>query len=45
MASMLIQTPPGEESRAAEGIEDVDLTGKHAPVTGAASGLGAEATR
>ncbi|WP_086859442.1 SDR family NAD(P)-dependent oxidoreductase, partial [Streptomyces milbemycinicus] len=40
-----IHTPFGEESTAAEVIEGVDLTGKHAVVTGASSGLGAETAR
>ncbi|WP_432175584.1 SDR family NAD(P)-dependent oxidoreductase [Streptomyces sp. Tue6028] len=40
-----IHTPFGEESTAAEVIEGVDLSGKHAVVTGAASGLGAETAR
>ncbi|GAA4631200.1 SDR family NAD(P)-dependent oxidoreductase [Actinoallomurus vinaceus] len=40
-----IQTPFGEESTAAEVIEGVDLSGKHAVVTGASSGLGAETAR
>ncbi|GAA3112956.1 SDR family NAD(P)-dependent oxidoreductase [Streptomyces echinatus] len=40
-----IRTPFGEESTATEVIEGVDLTGKHAVVTGAASGLGAETAR
>ncbi|MER5796120.1 SDR family NAD(P)-dependent oxidoreductase [Streptomyces sp. NPDC001980] len=45
MTSKLIQTPFGEESTAAEVIEGVDLSGRHAVVTGAASGLGAETAR
>lgn len=40
-----IHTPFGGESTAAEVIEGIDLTGKHAVVTGAASGLGAETAR
>ncbi|MET7608247.1 SDR family NAD(P)-dependent oxidoreductase [Streptomyces avermitilis] len=40
-----IHTPFGEESTAAEVIEGIDLSGKHAVVTGAASGLGAETAR
>lgn len=40
-----IHTPFGAESTAAEVIEGIDLTGKHAVVTGAASGLGAETAR
>ncbi|MFD4597867.1 SDR family NAD(P)-dependent oxidoreductase [Streptomyces sp. NPDC058464] len=40
-----ISTPFGEESTAAEVIEGVDLSGNHAVVTGAASGLGAETAR
>jgi hypothetical protein len=45
MTSTLIQTPFGEGSTAAEVIEGVDLSGKQAVVTGAASGLGAETAR
>ena len=40
-----IHTPFGDESTAAEVVEGVDLTGKHAVVTGASSGLGAETAR
>ncbi|MER5532914.1 SDR family NAD(P)-dependent oxidoreductase [Streptomyces mirabilis] len=40
-----IETTFGEESTAAEVIEGIDLSGKHAVVTGAASGLGAETAR
>ncbi|MFF4960300.1 SDR family NAD(P)-dependent oxidoreductase [Streptomyces sp. NPDC001222] len=40
-----IHTPFGEESTAAEVVEGVDLSGKHAVVTGASSGLGAETAR
>ncbi|MFE2067432.1 SDR family NAD(P)-dependent oxidoreductase [Streptomyces sp. NPDC059467] len=40
-----IRTPFGEESTAAEVVEGVDLTGRHAVVTGASSGLGAETAR
>ena len=39
MTSTLTQTPFGEGSTAAEVIEGVDLSGKQAVVTGAASGL------
>lgn len=39
MTSTLIQTHFGEGSTAAEVIEGVDLSGKQAVVTGAASGL------
>ena len=45
MTSTLIQTPFGEGSTAAEVIEGVDLSGKQAVVTGAASGPGAETAR
>lgn len=40
-----IRTPFGEESTAADVVEGVDLSGKHAVVTGAASGLGTETAR
>lgn len=41
----LITTPFGFDSTAAEVAEGVDLTGKHAVVTGAASGIGVETAR
>jgi NAD(P)-dependent dehydrogenase (short-subunit alcohol dehydrogenase family) len=40
-----IATPFGAESTAAEVVEGVDLTGKRAVVTGAASGIGVETAR
>jgi NAD(P)-dependent dehydrogenase (short-subunit alcohol dehydrogenase family) len=40
-----ITTPFGHESTAAEVVEAVDLTGKRAIVTGAASGIGVETAR
>ncbi|MGW6100677.1 SDR family NAD(P)-dependent oxidoreductase [Streptomyces sp. NPDC055157] len=40
-----IQTPFGEESTATEVIKGIDLSGKHAVITGAGSGLGAETAR
>ncbi|MEU3619044.1 SDR family NAD(P)-dependent oxidoreductase [Streptomyces sp. NPDC006872] len=44
-STQLIHTPFGEESTAAEVIKGIDLSGKHAVVTGASSGLGAETAR
>src|ERR1700754_620073 len=41
----LIKTPFGFESTAAEVLADVDLSGKRAIVTGAASGIGVETAR
>jgi NAD(P)-dependent dehydrogenase (short-subunit alcohol dehydrogenase family) len=40
-----IRTPFGAESTAAEVVEGIDLTGKRAIVTGAASGIGVETAR
>ena len=40
-----ITTPFGAESTAAEVVEGIDLTGKRAIVTGAASGIGIETAR
>jgi NAD(P)-dependent dehydrogenase (short-subunit alcohol dehydrogenase family) len=40
-----IRTPFGAETTAAEVVEDVDLTGKRAVVTGGASGIGVETAR
>jgi NAD(P)-dependent dehydrogenase (short-subunit alcohol dehydrogenase family) len=40
-----ITTPYGHDSTAAEVVEGVDLTGKRAIVTGAASGIGVETAR
>jgi NAD(P)-dependent dehydrogenase (short-subunit alcohol dehydrogenase family) len=40
-----INTPFGAESTAAEVVEGIDLTGKRAIVTGAASGIGIETAR
>ena len=40
-----IQTPFGFDSTAAEVIEGIDLSGKHAIVTGASSGIGVETAR
>ena len=40
-----IRTPFGAESTAAEVVEGIDLTGKRAIVTGAASGIGIETAR
>jgi NAD(P)-dependent dehydrogenase (short-subunit alcohol dehydrogenase family) len=40
-----ITTPFGAETTAAEVVEDVDLTGKRAVVTGGASGIGVETAR
>jgi len=44
-ATSLITTPFGAESTAAEVVEGIDLTGKRAVVTGAASGIGVETAR
>jgi NAD(P)-dependent dehydrogenase (short-subunit alcohol dehydrogenase family) len=44
-AATLITTPFGRDSTAAEVVEGVDLTGKQAIVTGAASGIGVETAR
>jgi NAD(P)-dependent dehydrogenase (short-subunit alcohol dehydrogenase family) len=44
-AESLITTPFGAESTAAEVVEGIDLTGKRAIVTGAASGIGIETAR
>jgi hypothetical protein len=41
----LIRTPFGFESTAAEVAEGIDLTGRRAIVTGAASGIGVETAR
>lgn len=41
----LITTPFGRNSTAAEVVQDIDLTGKRAIVTGGASGIGIETTR
>ena len=41
----LITTPFGAESTAAEVVEGIDLSGKRAIVTGAASGIGIETAR
>jgi NAD(P)-dependent dehydrogenase (short-subunit alcohol dehydrogenase family) len=41
----LITTPFGHDSTAAEVVEGIDLTGKRAIVTGAASGIGVETAR
>jgi NAD(P)-dependent dehydrogenase (short-subunit alcohol dehydrogenase family) len=41
----LITTPFGAESTAAEVVEGIDLSGKRAIVTGAASGIGVETAR
>src|ERR1700759_1406539 len=40
-----IQTPFGFDSTAAEVIEGIDLSGRHAIVTGASSGIGVETAR
>ncbi len=40
-----IQTPFGFESTAAEVIDGIDLSGRHAIVTGASSGIGVETAR
>lgn len=45
VSQSLITTPFGAESTAAEVIDGVDLTGKRAIVTGAASGIGVETAR
>jgi NAD(P)-dependent dehydrogenase (short-subunit alcohol dehydrogenase family) len=44
-AASLITTPFDRDSTAAEVVEGVDLTGKQAIVTGAASGIGVETAR
>jgi NAD(P)-dependent dehydrogenase (short-subunit alcohol dehydrogenase family) len=44
-SSTLITTPFGFDSTAAEVVEGIDLTGKRAIVTGAASGIGVETAR
>jgi NAD(P)-dependent dehydrogenase (short-subunit alcohol dehydrogenase family) len=44
-APAAIRTPFGYETTAAEVVEGVDLTGKRAVVTGAASGIGVETAR
>jgi NAD(P)-dependent dehydrogenase (short-subunit alcohol dehydrogenase family) len=44
-AAERIETPFGFESTAAEVVADVDLSGKRAIVTGAASGIGVETAR
>ena len=41
----LIRTPFGFDSTAAQVIEGIDLTGRQAIVTGAASGIGVETAR
>lgn len=41
----LIQTPFGFDSTALEVVEDIDLAGKRAIVTGGASGIGVETVR
>jgi NAD(P)-dependent dehydrogenase (short-subunit alcohol dehydrogenase family) len=40
-----IQTPFGFDSTAAEAIDGIDLSGRHAIVTGASSGIGVETAR
>lgn len=45
VSQSLITTPFGADSTAAEVIDGVDLTGKRAIVTGAASGIGVETAR
>jgi NAD(P)-dependent dehydrogenase (short-subunit alcohol dehydrogenase family) len=45
MTDNLITTPFGAQSTAAEVLAGVDLSGKHAVVTGAASGIGRETAR
>jgi NAD(P)-dependent dehydrogenase (short-subunit alcohol dehydrogenase family) len=40
-----IKTPFGRHSTAAEVVKDIDLSGKRAIVTGAASGIGVETAR
>jgi hypothetical protein len=44
-ATTQIRTPFGFSSTAAEVVEGIDLTGKRAIVTGAASGIGVETAR
>jgi cation diffusion facilitator CzcD-associated flavoprotein CzcO len=44
-AAALITTPFDQDSTAAEVVEGVDLSGKRAIVTGAASGIGVETAR
>jgi NAD(P)-dependent dehydrogenase (short-subunit alcohol dehydrogenase family) len=43
--SALIRTPFGFNTTAAEVLDGIDLSGKHALVTGAASGIGVETAR
>jgi NAD(P)-dependent dehydrogenase (short-subunit alcohol dehydrogenase family) len=45
MGATLITTPFGHSSTAAEVVEGIDLAGKRAIVTGAASGIGTETAR
>ncbi|MBI0312286.1 SDR family NAD(P)-dependent oxidoreductase, partial [Streptomyces javensis] len=45
MTDHLITTPFGARTAAAEVLDGVDLTGKRALVTGAASGIGRETAR
>ncbi|MFE2179831.1 SDR family NAD(P)-dependent oxidoreductase, partial [Streptomyces sp. NPDC059455] len=45
MTDHLITTPFGARTTAAEVLDGVDLTGKRAIVTGAASGIGRETAR
>jgi NAD(P)-dependent dehydrogenase (short-subunit alcohol dehydrogenase family) len=45
MGATLITTPFGHSSTAAEVVEGIDLAGKRAIVTGAASGIGVETAR
>jgi NAD(P)-dependent dehydrogenase (short-subunit alcohol dehydrogenase family) len=45
VTTTLITTPFGHDSTAAEVVDGVDLTGKRAIVTGAASGIGVETAR
>jgi NAD(P)-dependent dehydrogenase (short-subunit alcohol dehydrogenase family) len=44
-ATAQIRTPFGEQTTAAEVVEDIELTGKRAVVTGGASGIGIETAR